>query len=550
MDAPYSEDRTISRRTVLRAGAGSAAFASLAGLLAACQGGTSSGHGSGGSAGKPTGKPIRQLTVGLPGSLSNLYPGQEAGILNYYVAALVMEGLVYVDPNGITRPAIASSWTRPDAQTYVYTLRPDAKFSDGTPVTAADVLYSFEMARSAKASPSIASYYGAVKTITQTGKNEITVKLSTPSESFEWIPSAPGALFVAPKAFWQQHNGQIGTPQALIEGTGPYRVTSFAPDSHVRLEVNDTWWGGKPKVDAIQINFIANDSARFLAEKSGAIQMSFNVPLDAAQQWQALPGNRVLSVPDRSWAGLIFNLDAAPTSDLHVRRAITHCIDRNAVVKELLHGQGQVATAMSTPEQFAGVYTPEQATAKLATVPQLAFSVAQAKAELARSSVPHGFTTTLEYPNTGPQLGTAALSLASNLKQIGVTLQVKEVTISQWLSNLSAAKQPLRYMWYFNTTPDPAELVTYLLYNKPAANLAGYVNAQVDKLLGEATVELDAARRANLIIEAQKAAAADLPYLPLWWGRSLTSFSDHVGIKNYSSYIFESPWASNLYSAA
>ncbi|HKR69853.1 MAG TPA: ABC transporter substrate-binding protein, partial [Streptosporangiaceae bacterium] len=376
----------------------------------------------------------------------------------------------------------------------------------------------------------------------------ITAKLSTPSESFEWIPSSPGALFIAPKAFWQKHNGQIGTPEALIEGTGPYRVTSFAPDSHVRLEVVDTWWGGKPKVNAIQINFISNDSARFLAEKSGAIQMSFNVPLDAMQQWQTLPGNRVLSTPDRSWAGIIFNVGVAPTDDIHVRRAIAHCIDKAAVVKELLHGEGQVATAMSTPEQFAGVYTSQEATAKLAAVPQLPFSISQAKAELAKSSVPHGFTTTLEYPNTGPQLGTAALSLASNLKKIGVTLQVKEVTISQWLSNLSAPKQPLRYMWYFNTTPDPAELVTYLL-NNPPANLAGYVNKQVDTLLAQASAELDAAKRATLIIEAQKVAAADLPYLPLWWGRSLTSFSDHVGVKNYSSYIFESPWASNLYSA-
>lgn len=547
MAAPHAEDSSISRRTVLRAGAGSAAFASLAGLLAACQSGGNSG-GSSSGAGKPTGQPIKQLTVGLPGSLSNLYPGQESGILNYYVAALVMEGLVYVDPKGITRPAVASSWSRPDAKTYIYKIRPDAKFSDGTPVTVDDVLYSFEMARSAKASPGIASYYGALKTVTQTGSNEITAKLSTPSESFEWIPSSPGALFIAPKAFWQKHKGQIGTPEALIEGTGPYRVTSFAPDSHVRLEVVDTWWGGKPKVNAIQINFISNDSARFLAEKSGAIQMSFNVPLDAMQQWQTLPGNRVLSTPDRSWAGIIFNVGVAPTNDIHVRRAIAHCIDKAAVVKELLHGEGQVATAMSTPEQFAGVYTSQEATAKLAAVPQLPFSISQAKAELAKSSVPHGFTTTLEYPNTGPQLGTAALSLASNLKKIGVTLQVKEVTISQWLSNLSAPKQPLRYMWYFNTTPDPAELVTYLL-NNPPANLAGYVNKQVDTLLAQASAELDAAKRAALIIEAQKVAAADLPYLPLWWGRSLTSFSNHVGVKNYSSYIFESPWASNLYSA-
>ena len=538
----------ISRRSALKRGAGAAALVSLAGLLEACAGSTAAPGSS--SVGKPTDRPIKLLTVGLPGSLSNLYPGQEAGILNYYVAALAMEGLVYVDPSGVTRPAIASAWHRPDAETYVYTIRGNARFTDGSPVTVEDVLYSFEMARSAKASPSIASYYGAVRSISQTGTSEITVKLSSPSEAFEWVPSAPGALFIAPKKFWQQNNGQIGTPQALLVGTGPYRVTSFQPNSSVRLELADTWWNGKPRVEAIQINFITDDSARYLAEKSGAIQMAFNVPLDATAQWQSLPGSRVLSVPDRSWVGLIYNLNAAPTNDIHVRRAIAHCIDRNAVVKELLHGEGQVATAISTPQQFVGVYSAQQASSQLAAVPQLDFSIAKAKAELAQSSVPHGFTTSLEYPNTGPQLGTAALSLASNLKQIGITLNVKEVAISQWLANLGAPKQPLRYMWYFNTTPDPAELVTYLLSNKPAANLAGYANPHVESLLSQAIAEIDPARRAQLIIEAQKASGADLPYLPLWWGKSLTALADSVGVRGYSSYTFESPWADYLYSAA
>jgi peptide/nickel transport system substrate-binding protein len=547
MTAPRAEDSMISRRTALKGGAGTAALMSLGGLIAAC-GGSGGGPGSG-SAGRPTGKPIKLLTVGLPGSLTNLYPGQEAGILNYYVAALVLEGLVYVDPTGVTRPAVASAWERPDATTYVYTIRSDARFTDGSPVTVEDVLYSIEMARNAKASPSIASYWSGVKSVTQTGTHEITIKLTAPSESFEWTPSAPGALFIAPKAFWQANKNQIGTPQALLMGTGPYKVTSFQPDSHVRLEVTDTWWGGKPKVDAIEINFITDDSARYLAEKSGAIQMSFNVPLDAIAQWQSLPGSRVLSVPDRSWVGLVFDTNLAPTKDIHVRRAIAHCIDRSAVVKELLHGQGQVATAISTPEQFVGVYSPQQATAKLAGVPQYEFSIAQAKAELAKSAVPHGFSTTLEYPNTGPQLGTAALSLANNLKQIGITLQVKEVAISQWLAGLGA-KSPLKYMWYFNTTPDPAELVTYLLYNQPVPNLAGYANPKVEALLGQVSAELDPVKRAALIVQAQVQAGADLPYLPLWWGRSLTAFADTVGTHDFSSYIFESPWASFLYSAA
>ena len=537
-----------SRRSVLKSAGGAAALLSLTGFLDACRGSAASSGSS--QVGKATGEPIKTLKVGLPGTLSNLYPGQESGILNYYVAALTMEGLVSIDANGATQPAVASGWHRPDASTYVYTIRQGVKFTDGTVLTVEDVLYSLTMAQSAKSSPSTSASFSNVKSVEQTGENEITITLSTPSEAFEWVPSAASSLFIAPKAYWEKNGGQIGTPDALLTGTGPYRVTSFAADSSVRLEATGTWWAGKPPVEAIEVSFISDDNTRYLAEKSGSIDMSFNVPLQSLAQWQSLPQTRVLSVPDRSWVGLVYNLGVSPTNDVHVRRAIAHCIDRDAVVKELLHGEGQVATALSTPEQFVGVYSASEATRKLAAVPQYGFSIEQAKAELAQSSMPKGFSTTLQYPNTGPQLGTAALSLAANLKQIGIELEVKEVALSQWLDNLGDTTAPLRYMWYFNTTPDPAELVTYLLYNQPAANLAGYADPNVMAMLQQAGTETDPAKRAALIVQAQQTAGSDLPYLPLWWGRSLTAFSDTVGVDGFSSYTFESPWADSLYAAA
>ncbi len=244
-------------------------------------------------------------------------------------------------------------------------------------------------------------------------------------------------------------------------------MTSFQPDSHVYLKASRTWWGGKPAIDAINIQFIADDNARYLAQKSGAIKMAFNVPFESLSQWKSLRGSRVISVPDRSWVGLIFNVKTGPTQDIHVRNAIGHCIDRTAIVKQLLKGQGQVASAMSTPQQFAGVYTPQRATAMLAKIPQPEFSIAKAKQELAQSSYPKGFSTTLTYPNTGAQLGTAALSLAQNLQQIGVKLNVKEVPVSERLNSVGAAGSSISYMWYFATTPDPAELPSWLLQSNP-----------------------------------------------------------------------------------
>lgn len=537
----------MSRRAVLRAGLSAAAIAPLAGLLNACAS-TSGNVTLNKAAGANTGKTISTLKVAFPSALTNLYPGIESGILNYYVAALVTEGLVGLNPAGETVPAIASSWKQTDDTTYVYQLRSDARFSDGSSVTPEDVIYSLKMAGNAKASPSIASYFGNVKSAVKTGPAEVTVTLKTPAESWSYTPGTATPLCIVPESFWEKNDNTIGTAQALLLGTGPYKVTSFQPDSHVYLEASGTWWGGKPKVDTVQIEFITDPNAQYLAQKAGDIQMSFNVPLESLTQWSNLPGNRVVSYADKSWVGLILDTKSGPTKDIHVRRAIGYCADRQAMVSDLLKGQGQVAYAMSPPEQFPGVYTPAQATAQLATIPQLEFSLEKAAAELKQSAYPHGFTATLTYPNSGPQLGTAALALAANLKQIGITLNVQEVALSQWLASVgTAAAGPIQYMWYFTTTPDPAEIPSYLL---AAGNPASYENSNVLGLIEKANTEFGAAAHDATIIEAQKLAAADVPYLPLWWGKSVIAFSDQIGDTDLTAYTLDAQWTTALYSAS
>ena len=112
-------------------------------LLTACSGDPAP---SASTALADSGEQIDSITVALPGSLSNLYVGQESGILNYYIASIAQEGLVAIDADGAIQPALAESWSQPDDVTYVYELRDDAMFQDGTPVTADDVVFSLARA--------------------------------------------------------------------------------------------------------------------------------------------------------------------------------------------------------------------------------------------------------------------------------------------------------------------------------------------------------------------------------------------------------------------
>lgn len=532
---------TIARRQVL---AGALASVVLAGCA---KGGGTSAQTTGGtsSSAADSGRDIALVTVALPGSLSSLYPGQEAGILNYNVSNLFYQGLVGVDPAGKVIPALATSWTQPSPTTYVFDLAQGVMFSDGSKLTAEDVKFSLDQAKDAKASPGIASYMSNVAAVKVSGDNQLTITLSKPDPAFLKLMSTAGAAFITSEAFWKKVGGKTGTSNSLVVGTGPYQVTSFQPDSGVKLTRNPHWAGAVPRAKEIDIKFIADQNTRLLAAKSGDVDIAFNVPLDQVDQWKAISGERVVAVNDLSYVGLNFDTRVSPFNDPKVREAFSYAVDRDAIVAKLLHGYGQTATAMMTPESLAAAYTPQEATEILKTVTHQSFDMAKAKAALAASSHAQGFTAELTYPNTGPQLGLAAQSLAQNLKTIGVTLNVKEVPIDQWLATIGDKTHGVSFMWYFSTTGDPAEVPSYLLGE---GNPSGYSNAQVTSLLNQASQASDPKTRIADLMKAESIQAAEVINAPLWWGQSVTAFSDKVAIKNFGAFSFSSDWGSAIYA--
>lgn len=534
----------LSRRSLLK---GLLVGGATMGALAACAPSSSSPTASGSArVGADTGAEIDLVTIALPGSLSSLDVNTEAGIFNYYVAAIAQEGLLQVEPDGTLTPALAKEWKRADASTYVFTLRTDAKFADGTPVTVDDVLYSIEKARDPKASPGTSWAWAGVDTVTQTGTDEITIALSAPNVAFEWNPTAAGALFVTSKAFFEKV-GTLGTAQSLILGSGPYKATAFQPDSYAEFERVDTWWGGVPKVKKVRFEFISDENARLLARRSGDVDLAFSVPIGQLDQWKSVAGTRIETASDRSWAGILFDVTVAPFDDQHVRTAVALACNRKDIVDGVLAGNGEVALGLPAPAVLATAVPESDARTLLDTIPQYDFDLDAAKAELAKSSVPGGFTVEWTYPNSGPQLGRAAQVIAADLAKIGITVNVVEQPLEQWLASIGDGVHGLSYMWYFPTTGDPGELVGYLL---GAGNPGKFTDDTVTAKLTAANAETDPATRVAAIIAANAAAAQKVAQVPLWWGVSSTAVDKSIGLTDYGSFFFVGPWGSRLYAAA
>ncbi|NUP80687.1 MAG: ABC transporter substrate-binding protein [Nonomuraea sp.] len=531
-------DLPVSRRSVLRSAAFAGALAVLPGLLSAC--GSS-------EPGKASAKDV--LRVALPSSIASLDAAKEAGIMNYVVALLVQESLVGVGQDGSLQPALAESWTRKDPTTYVYKLRQGVTFSDGGPVTAADVVASLDLHAKKGSTTAFAYAYANVAEIAATGDAEVTITLKSPDASFAWVPT-PGTLLVTSEKFIQATGERIGTPEGKLLGTGPYKVAEFAPDSHVTLERNDAYWGGKPAFRQIRIDFIPEESTRLLAMRGDSVDVALNVPAEQIDQWKAVPGAQVLTAADRSLVTLAFDTSRKPWDDVRVRRAVAHAVDREGIVRSVLRGHGRVAATIPDPAQWGGVLDQAQVDSLYATIPQYGFDLAKAKAELALSATPQGFSDTLTYPSSGPQLGRAALTLAENLKGIGITLEVKEVPLEQWIADLGKHGSGIYLGWYFATTGDPAEYVQQLLHGSATGengtNIAEYDNDDVTALLDRAKSGTDDAERGKLLGEALVKAAADVPYQPLWWGEAATAFGKGVTAEGFGPYFFVGPWATKV----
>ncbi|MDR1293313.1 MAG: ABC transporter substrate-binding protein [Clostridiales Family XIII bacterium] len=512
----------------------------MAFAFAACGGGASD-SGAESTDGDDVASADKSFVIGIPGSLSTLDVNQEAGILNYYSSAIVNEGLVSIDNSGKVIPALAESWEDDNATVWKFKLRGDAKFSDGSPVTADDVVWSIDRARDPEQSPGVSIYFpDYVLSAEKTSDTEITVTLDGPHAGFIWAVSNAGGLFVTQKEWGEEvtFSGSIGSPQDLLLGSGPYKVVEFEPGSHATFEASDTWWGGVPEIKTIRFDFIEDDATRLLAFTQGDIDFALNIPVDQSEQWEAVDGSTVEFIADRSYYGLTLDVTVKPFDDEHVRRAVSYAVDAGSIVDgSILKGHAQVATAITAPEQFASVLSEEEANSRLAAVTHYEYDIQKAKDELALSGSKDGFETTIYYPDAYPNAGNASLVIAESLKEIGVTLNVKEIPLDQWLNEVGDGNQGVAWMIYFPTTAEPGEVAGWLLDAQgPGFNPANWTDeaaaALTAQILSASTLEDEV----DPTIEGNDIAQQQAVYAPVWWGQSAVAYGEKLSVKDYGSY--------------
>lgn len=434
-----------------------------------------------------TDKPIPSFTYTIAQMPSSLN-GMTTKIDTAQISSLVTETLEHAtlsDGQTTVEPNLASSVTHPNDKTVVYTLRDDAKFSDGTALSPEDVVWSITAAAAptAESAGNLAGFDSA----TVTGPHEVTVTGKYGDPNFRLTVST--SVQIQQAKFAQHHPDDLGTPNALPIGTGPYEYQSQTSQDIVLVE-NPHYWGTRPKAEAIKFAVISDDASARLALQSGSLQGARVNDVKTTNQWASISGTSLHTSTSLESNLLSLDTSKAPFNDVHVRRAVAYAVDRVGVLKAAYGANADLLKTVVPVETISGVAgSLDEAEKFLDQLPQYQFDLKKAQQELAKSAHPNGFTVEVPYRTTDSADKLLVLNLQQNMKSLGVTIEPKPVQPGEWaqsvFSHTTTGIQVLTGLGI--VIPDPAGMLYYFVGKKNmvpnSLNIANFTTPDIEQAL-------------------------------------------------------------------
>jgi peptide/nickel transport system substrate-binding protein len=483
--------RQLRRRRIVQL----AALSPAALLAAACAGGGGGqtsvprqpgGMGAAGSRMEPKGELKTSFGIHMPANLDATQSGFELIFVG------VGETLTRLTRDQKPEPWLAERVTNVDPTTWRVTLRPNAKFHDGSPVTAQDVVGSFQ--RSWETQPAANLFISKDTRVTAVDTTTVDFKLPAPAgafvnnlATFQFVIAKPGA------------NGSVMT--------GPYKPVRLDTDAFLQLESFRDHWGGPPPIARVSIRNAPDANARALALQSGDVDMVFGMPPDLIK---GLPNDIERAVIPSTRIHYVTLNHARPFfDDRNVRMAFGMGIDRAKVNEVALDGKGAVATNLFPPGAGAEV-VPAQAT-DIGRARQLLDDAGwRVGGDGVRVKDGRRLAFTLySYPGRA-ELTPMAVVIQSQLKPLGFDLNIQSV---QNITSQLRGGDWDASMISINAAPtgDPLYMFVATLIKGGASAWTGFDNAQLNALVEQMRAELDPARRQALARQGQEIVRAEWP---------------------------------------
>lgn len=495
-----------------------AAALSFAVCLTGCSTGNTSSSGSvgsssagGDSSAVSAGSADTTLKWALDSDIVSLDPIYAYDTTTNLVVVQVVESLLYINPDGSVSPMLAKSWECVDDKTYVYEIRDDVTFSDGTSMTVDDVIFSMERNMGDGSDSYVAWMFDSVDSIEKTGDWEITVHLKNPDAFWQYVPATTGGAVIS-EAYYNEHKDNFGTASGGILATGAYKFDHWTNGSEIVLTENENYWDDSAPVDfkTIDYTIISEDTTRIAALKTGQIDFSVNVSVDMIGQLSDAENLTLDSVHAYRIDHLAFNTEKAPFNDVNVRKAIAYAIDAENLVNNIYGEYGQPGSGLLFGDALYTIGSADDWQKFADTLDNYSYNIEKAKECLAASAYPDGFDCRLAVSNIS-YYQSMAVYIQAALAEIGINVSVEQHTYDEMITiqfgNLLDADGYKDYdMGLFDWQadfPDPAGNVRPILISSNAgaggSNTSSFKNADVDALFTKENNSVDEAERVDLI---------------------------------------------------
>jgi peptide/nickel transport system substrate-binding protein len=463
------------------------------------------------------------FVISLPGEPQTLNPAITTHLPTRVAGGNIFNCLIFVDHEQKVRPDLAESWEMsPDGLTYTFHLARNVKWHDGQPFTSADVKFSLNEVNRKYDGPATTGF-AMVKDIETPDPYTVVFRLEYPFPPF--FPWSFTNVWIMPKHIYEGSDPTRNPANFKPIGTGPFVFKEWVRGSHITFERNPAYFkAGRPYVDRLVFKVIPDASARVIALESNDIDhLNFiSMPSTAVSELRQTKGIRVELDRKRVNYGLIiahFNLRNQYLQSKQVRQAIGFAINQKEVIDKALDGLADYSTGPISPQQ-TDWYNPD--------VPRYALNPVKANTLLDAAGFPRGangtrFSLRISYDRTGEggALQSAAEILRENLRTAGIELQLQPLDGATWMEGAHVKWDFDISMGSYQTGPDPSVGVSRLYITKNiqkriGTNLMGYSNPKVDELFDKAEREVNAAKRKQLINEAQALIVDDMPAYWLW----------------------------------
>jgi len=474
---------------------------------------------------EPWMRPGGTVRVPMMGEANTLNPFTLTTSWEFMIIDLIYDTLVIVTPDLKFAGRLAKSWSvSPDGLTWTFRLYENAKWHDGYPVTADDVVYTFETLKKFANVTRFATLAPLIESIRAVDKYTVEIKLSKPYAPFLYMIASQ--VYIVPKHLWETFGirtssdmANFGNPVPI--GSGPFVLAERKLQQYTKLVANPNYHLGRPLIDEIVFPVISNPEAMLLAFQKGEIDvMTWSIPYASIDKVKNIPNVVLHAVTELGARFMYFNCQRWPMSDVNFRKAVHHVIDLNYVAATIYQGYALPGAPGRLPPFLTPWYNnkiPDKETL-------YPFDLRKASELLDKigfidrdgdgwRDAPDGkrIKLIIYSPVYDPLRVRWGDILADNLKKIGVNVEHRPLEWTALVAQLKSGDWDMLIIGGLGSL-DP-DLLYDIFHSKGSWNMGRCTIPGLDELLEKQRFETDVTKRIELIHRIQEIIAENVPLL-------------------------------------